>query len=111
MSNQAGELPEPYFKETAMGACEHIEFEAEVDVLRLLNSDGKLSGFSTDTRVKCSQCGERFVFMGVPVGWLANEPAVSFDGYEVHMPLRPESAPDDFGLGLLGYTVNEVKRD
>ena len=87
--------------------CEHQDFAARVCVVRLERSDtdAAIVGYTAEVGVNCSDCGEAFVFIGLPIGSLAGEPACSVDGIEARMPIRPISAPDNFGLNLLGYTV------
>lgn len=89
-----------------MATCEHIEFMASVDVVRLADHEGgPITGYSAEIEVRCAVCEEAFEFIGVPIGWLPSEPAVSVDGREARMPIRPESAPRGFGEHLTGFTV------
>lgn len=87
--------------------CEHEDFSAVVEVNRLAASDDDptIVGYSADVRVECASCGERFVFVGAPVGLLPTKPACSVDGLELRVPLRPQSADPHFGMGLAGFAA------
>lgn len=87
--------------------CGHETFRADVQVGRLTKVEGgPPEGFTAEIRIRCIDCGEPFIFMGLPSGVLPNEPAVSVDMQEARMPIRPLSAPEDFGRDLLGYRIN-----
>lgn len=89
--------------------CPHENFGVQANVGRLMRSetDSTVVGYSVDLTVRCMDCNEPFEWMGLPMGWLASEPACSVDGLEARMPIRPQSAARDFGLGLPGFTVKE----
>lgn len=87
--------------------CQHESFNVSVQVARLTAGEGgPVAGFTAEVRVRCRDCYEPFVFMGLPSGLLPNEPAVSVDMQEARMPIRPLYASDDFGRDLLGYRIN-----
>lgn len=87
-------------------SCGHANFAADVQVARLSDYDnGPITGYTADVRLSCDDCGEPFEFIGLPIGWLASEPAVSVDGREARMPVRPTTAPEGFGEHLTGFTV------
>lgn len=91
-------------------ACPHTDFTAVVDIARITegaNPDAPVIAYSANLRVWCANpvCGEPFRFIGVPVGALAGQPAVSVDGAELRAPIRPATSDPDFGLGLPGFTV------
>lgn len=71
--------------------CDHMHFLAQVDVTRLTKEEGgPVTGYSADIHIKCEQCGEKFVFLGLPGGMAPNYPTVSFDGTELRAPIKPE---------------------
>jgi len=69
--------------------CVHKDFEAAVDVHRLLDT-GK---FIADVRIKCMNCGEPFRFLGVAAGVSWRQPMVSLDELELHVPIEPQGEP------------------
>ena len=72
-------------------ACEHLEFEARVEVGRLTEGEGgKVTSFSADVRITCTDCGKPFLFVGVPFGLSPNQPTVSVDGQELRCPIIPQ---------------------
>jgi hypothetical protein len=74
--------------------CKHEQFEAMTRVARLTEEGSdKVTGFSADIRIHCSQCGTPFEFIGVPGGYHPGHPMVSFDGTELRAPIRPSNAP------------------
>ncbi len=81
------------------GPCRHLAFEASVGVARIGEDDpgnlmpGMPTAFVAEIQIKCSQCGERCKFDGVPAGMSFDAPATSVDGYELRAPIRPESLP------------------
>lgn len=73
-----------------MAECDHQDFAAVVEVNRLEGS----GRFSADVRIECAECGERFRFLGLPVGLDLNGAAVSVDGCEARLAIAPRSASD-----------------
>lgn len=91
-------------------ACDHENFRADVEIHRLASvENGPITGYSADIRVSCVDCGEVFRWIGAPTGLSPRHPAVSLDGAELHAPLRPASSDPDFGLGLPGFSVRQVR--
>lgn len=86
-------------------SCAHEDFEAEVDVHRLVESEPEVRGLSADVRIRCRECGEPMVFVGAPVGLLPSRPTINVDGTELRAPLRPQSADPHFGMGLPGFAA------
>jgi hypothetical protein len=84
-------------------ACEHPDFEAEVDVNRLAD----VGAFAADVRICCVACREPFVFIGsLETGLSSREPRVNVDGTELRIPIQPRS----WGrTGLIGYAGFDVK--
>lgn len=66
--------------------CQHEDFAATVDVIRLGDGDhGRpdvIVGFSAEVRINCAGCGEQMVFVGAPIGVLPTKPCMSPDGTE-----------------------------
>jgi hypothetical protein len=90
-------------------ACPHLHFNADVAVNRVGvedTDDGMPDGYMADIRVWCTDCGERFRWMGLPAGVSFRHPMVSVDEAELHAPLRPASSDPDFGLGIPGFAIN-----
>lgn len=64
------------------------------------------TGFSADIRVWCRDCGEPFVWVGpMQLGVNPGQPTVDVEGTTLCAPLRPLSAPEDFGLQRPGFGV------
>ena len=85
----------------AENPCPHLDFTADVDVTRLQGvhgEDGVTIAFTTSIRVECTTCGEPFVWIGkLPIGDLPGQPALSVDRQELRAPIRPASAPENYG--------------
>ena len=69
--------------------CEHHNFISTVDVTRLTDNDGKLTGFTADVTIKCADCNTRFHFKGLPGGSSPQTPTVSFFATELRAPIAP----------------------
>lgn len=88
--------------------CEHENFAVEANVARLSDvEDGPINGFSADIKILCMDCGEPFVFIGLPVGLDPRRPMSSLSGTELRAPIRPVSSPSDFGQ--VGKAAFEMK--
>ena len=86
--------------------CPHGDFEARVEINRLMNSEGSgVAGYAADITAHCAQCGERFRWIGVQAGVQPGRPMCSVDEFTLHAPMRPASSDPDFGLGLPGFAV------
>lgn len=73
--------------------CQHMNFVAEVDVHRLTESeepDARVKGYLADVRIKCSECGKRFQFLGLPAGIDTQGIGMSVDGLEARLALCPQ---------------------
>lgn len=88
-------------------ACEHLEFEATVNVARLED----IGRFSADVRISCVKCGKPMRFLGLPMGLDRNGAAVSVDGTEARLAIHPVNEPvpdmsDDepAGFRILNHT-------
>lgn len=70
--------------------CEHNNFLADVDVNRLENKHGEIHRYQADVRIKCTECGLPFRFIGLPAGMDLNGAAVSIDGQEARLAIAPK---------------------
>jgi len=83
-----------------------MEFSAEVDVNRLED----VGRFTADVRVKCSQCGEPFRFLGLPCGLDLTGASVSVDGTEAHLAIGTrETVANIIDGGVTGFTVRRER--
>ena len=50
--------------------CRHLNFEASVHVGRIIKEEGDehAHAYRADVHIHCTDCGEPFVFMGMPGG-------------------------------------------
>lgn len=73
--------------------CRHLNFEARVVVNRLLANQGDefATNYSADVTIRCIDCSESFVFLGLPGGMQPIQPTCSFDRKEARMPVAPQS--------------------
>jgi hypothetical protein len=69
--------------------CEHKKFQVKADVNRLEDS----GQFQLDVKVICMQCLKPFEFIGLPVGLNLNGAAISFDGTEARLAIKPKEFP------------------
>jgi len=91
-------------------ACEHQAFLGDIEVNRLTDmpTGSKVVAYIADIMVHCRDCGERFVWVGVPTGVSPRIPMRSVDGFTLAAPLRPAGG-DEAGLqGLPGFEVKIV---
>ncbi len=71
-----------------MKNCEHMSFLAKVEVTRLTNGDnGPVTAFNSSVRVTCKDCGQKFRFVGLPMGYQTGGAAMSADGLEARLGL------------------------
>lgn|GEM_PF-2477863 len=69
--------------------CEHREFDAGVDVNRLTDDVGKLTGFMAHIRVRCRGCGVMMKFLGLPIGCHLDGATVSVGAEELRAAIAP----------------------
>lgn len=74
-----------------MSECEHLDFEAEVQVNRIED----VKRFATDVHIRCAYCKKPFRFVGLPGGISIDHPTISFDGLEARLPIAPGGLYDD----------------
>lgn len=73
-----------------MTNCLHERHEATVNVIRLQEeNESEPHAYTADVQIKCSQCGARFYFQGMPAGVLNDRPSVSARGDEARLPITP----------------------
>lgn len=94
--------------------CAHENFAVEADVNRLSTEDGgPITRYELDVRVKCTDCGKPFRFLGLPMGLDLSGAAVSVDGKEARLAIYPagEHHPSDAdappGFRILQRTGSE----
>lgn len=91
-------------------SCEHIGFEANVQIERITEVDGgPVVGYAADITIRCAMCQEPFCFRGLPLGVNQLSPTTSLDGATLRAPIHPMSDPTT-GIGLLGFGV-QVRGD
>lgn len=86
--------------------CRHENFAAHVGVGRLMREKGgPVEAFTADITIRCSQCGARMRFLGVPHGSSYAAPTCSADGTELRAPLEVEFVPEVLGVprGPVGH--------
>lgn len=80
-----------------MKDCKHLDFEARVNVTRLVEKEGdeNPTGYMAEVKIKCVLCGLPFEFVGMPVGvdFINKTPMVSFGNEEARLPIRPSTDP------------------
>lgn len=70
--------------------CEHEDFSAHVAVTRI---EDRPNCYQADVRIECSQCGEKFRFLGLRHGLSFTQPMLSADGLELRAPIEPQGVP------------------
>jgi hypothetical protein len=87
--------------------CAHTHSEAEVSLGRLTDGeDGPVVAYEAMITVKCQDCGIPYVWIGVPAGISPRQPTVDISGTQLHVPLRPQNTPEDFGQAGPAYGVS-----
>lgn len=73
--------------------CRHFNFQGDFSVGRILENEGDEcpSGYTANITIKCVDCGEPFVFLGLSGGYSPSEPMRDFNGTEARMPIVPQS--------------------
>lgn len=70
--------------------CEHMNFQGQVDVSRLIDERGEHAmRFTADVHIACVDCGVKFRFLGSQFGSSMNEPRLSADALELRAPIEP----------------------
>lgn len=98
---------EPVGMEPSKTTCEHLNFECECDVNRMPTKEGgPIERYSMAVRVKCSECGTPFRFIGLPAGLDLNGAAVSVDATEGRFAIAPKGqVVSVLEGGVVGFSV------
>ena len=74
--------------------CTHLDFDASVNVFRLLDNEDetKVTGYTAEIKIKCHHCDLPFEFIGVDAGMMPDRPMASVDGQELRAPIRPRGS-------------------
>lgn len=89
-----------------MTVCKHINFRAQVNVVRLEDS----GRFMAEITINCAECGKPFQFRGLQAGLDTDGARVSLDGLEANIAICPEgTAPPPFA-GIAGYNISGVNQ-
>ncbi len=84
--------------------CKHENFDATVGVARLEDT----GGFMAEIRIKCSQCGMPFQFLGLEPGLDMQGARVTIDGLEANIAIAPQGVqPNPFQR--MAYGVNRIQ--
>lgn len=86
-----------------MERCEHLEFNANVAVNRIVDK----GAFTADIRITCRTCGLPFEFVGVGYGSSPTEPRMSIDGQELRAPIIPKG--ENVPTGMMGFDIRRVE--
>jgi len=81
--------------------CHHKNFEALVKVNRLEDS----GRFMAEVRIKCTQCGVPFQFLGLPLGLNLAGATMDVDGQEARLAIAPVGRVLHPLEGLSGFGV------
>ncbi len=81
-----------------MTNCEHMNFNCHVAVNRLEDT----KSFHADVTITCAECNLPFQFLGLPGGLIMDGAAVSVDGTEARLAIRPMIEGTHSVSGLTG---------
>ncbi len=82
--------------------CLHLNFLTEAGIHRLMDrEDGPVTGYTADIRIKCTDCGLPFRFLGFAAGSHFAEPRVSADALTLRAPLEPAYVTEILGQPLV----------
>ena len=91
-------------------ACVHEDFHADFNVGRIEPDEtGMPKAFIAEIGIHCNQCGEPFRFTGCQAGLSFAHPMVDVAETTLNAPIRPASADPDYGMGLPGYAIRQVR--
>lgn len=83
--------------------CPHRRTEVVAQVMHLTRGEaGPVEGYSVELRLNCGDCGDRFRWLGLPIGVSPIRPTSDVEAFVMRAPVCPESLPVDFGFGLPG---------
>lgn len=77
-------------------SCPHTAFAADVTVNRLEPDEGAVvpfaeESFNAEVRIKCTECGEDFRFIGFEAGISPTHPMTDPSQTELRLPIQPSS--------------------
>lgn len=73
-----------------MSNCLHESFDVHTYVMRLTDvKGGRVTGFTTETKVNCAECNMPFQWLGLQMGISPNSPTTSADRLELRAPIIP----------------------
>lgn len=82
--------------------CAHHNFECDCKVARMEDS----SRFMLEVKVRCTECGKPFQFLGLQPGLDFEGARVSVDGLELNVGISPEGArPSPLANMMRGYDI------
>jgi hypothetical protein len=91
--------------------CSHEDFEAVVDVARIVETEGgAVRYFSVSTKVRCTSCDVflRVIDPELPVGLLPGRATTDVLGTELICPMWPADGTDP-AIGMMaGFTVRQA---
>jgi len=68
-----------------MTKCKHLNFDAQVNVIRLEDS----GSFMAEVKIECRECHTPFQFLGMPMGLSFTKPMVEVMAVEARLPIKP----------------------
>ncbi len=82
--------------------CEHKEFNANVNVIRLEDS----GRFQAEVTIEC-KCGTKFQFLGLPLGLNLSGASMGVDSLEARLSIAPVGEVPHPLKGVLSFTVTK----
>lgn len=75
-----------------VSTCGHEDLKFDVQVEEITDYEGgPTTEWRADLTITCTDCGERFQWVGVPGGYMPDQPTVSMDACVLRAPIRPVS--------------------
>ena len=85
-----------------MTDCQHVNFLSEASIGRLSEIEGgPITSYIAEIRIKCTDCGLPFRFLGLSAGSHSTEPRVSADALELRAPIEPAYVTEILGQPLI----------
>lgn len=90
-----------------MKKCDHKNFEAKSNIIRLEDS----GRFMMEVSVKCTECDTPFQFLGLPLGLNMEGAAMEVDGLEARLTIAPQGdVPHPLGNKFVkGFNIEKKK--
>ena len=80
--------------------CLHGTFEARCEVYRLTDDpphpENAAKAFTADLRIRCADCGEAFLFLGLGIGSFNDRPSTNYSQTEIRMAIEPSGTAEWF---------------